>query len=169
MSVAYSLTSKYKGLVPQSGVTQREFNKIVARAAIEMGKYWHEKYLPLHFTNKALNRYSAAYKQRSPGYNRQKRRRKGHQRPNVYSGESKRRALRTEDVRATSTRNRTRSRVYLHSPALNLKNPNSDIDMQVEMRYINKSEAGTLARVLGDSIDQELQRLPQEVTFKHKG
>lgn len=45
---------------------QRVINKAQRKALKVAGKYWHRKYLPLHFKRAAYHRYPKAYKKRKP-------------------------------------------------------------------------------------------------------
>lgn len=73
------------------GLSRREVN-VARRLAHEDALFhWHAKFKPRHFETSAYSRYH--YQRRSRKYEEQKRRRHGHNRPLVFSGESMTRSL----------------------------------------------------------------------------
>lgn len=113
---------------------------------------WRETAIHHHRTNRA-KRFTKAgareldFRARSSEYERRKRRVKGHNRPNVWSGESERRS---RQVRVTSTSKSARMRYSI--PALNFHSGAK------EFRRISKSEAGELAKFHGRRYERHLER-----------
>lgn len=137
------------------------------RVAIgKAGEVWHKRFLPLHFTNAAYARYSAPFRQ--PGYEVAKRRRRengqgvraiGEVKPNVWSGRSREQATGQRDVRAKAASHRNcYAEVVLHAPALNFKNPHTNVHPAAEIRYINEPERNVLQATFQLETARELGR-----------
>lgn len=135
--------------VRESGPVPRAMRPAHNRANKES---WRETAIHHHRTNRA-KRFTQAgareldFRRRSSEYERRKRRVKGHNRPNVWSGESERRS---RQVRVTSTSKSARMRYSI--PALNFHSGAK------EFRRISKSEAGELAQFHAKRYDRNLQK-----------
>jgi len=97
--------------------TMRELVRVqgeCTQASLEhIGALWHNAIMPGHFTRAAVSRYH--YANRSRKYMVYKGRKKGHQNPLVFTGESMRSCKSIRDVRATPKR----VQVVMRAPALN--------------------------------------------------
>jgi hypothetical protein len=82
--------------------TAKIFRAARKPALAETVGYWHESMMPGHFTHGAIIKYG--YQRRSPGWEKRKRRLKGHNRPLVFSGRSRRQAIRQVKLSSTSKR-----------------------------------------------------------------
>lgn len=69
----------------------RVYTQARTAALRAVGGLWFEEILPLHFTSSAPSMYR--YKKRTEGHQRKKRRLYGHNLPNVFSGNMRRRML----------------------------------------------------------------------------
>jgi len=115
-----------------------------------LGLFWHEKYLPLHFEKRAFVIYPGAYTRRDPGYVRKK----GHDRPMVYTGAMRRQALARAEVRSSVRRASVTMRglraVNLHSGT------RSRFDFRQELKATNASERDRFARRVDQGIGRRL-------------
>lgn len=148
------------------GLSRKEVNDIVKEGFFLVGKRWRHLYLPLHFGQRATQRYG--YKQRkgaryaradkkrgrhSGSYSARKYRAVGHTRPLEYSGEGKRQALRQENIAAT------RKKVVVRLPRkFNFRNPKSQINMADEIRAVRPEEMRDLARFLASHVRETLRQ-----------
>lgn len=90
--------------------------KAEARKALEvLGKIWHSRYLPIHFTEAAYTRYG--FHKRTWKYVKRKRRTLGHNRPNVFSGETQRQVMQPPQITSSiNSEGRYRTRVKMKYP-----------------------------------------------------
>ena len=121
------------------GVRRSELNKLIADTYGELVEHWHKHFRPKHFTVGAYNAYG--YHPRSKKYNK----RKGHNNPLVFSGESKRYS---ETYRVHKTKNGARCVMPLVR-AFNFRTRNTQINMRLEFLTTNAAEIrqyGVIAR-----------------------
>lgn len=94
-----------------TGCSRGAWNKGLIQAWEAAGRFWHQEILPKKFTHAGATEYG--YQGRTPQYTRRKLRKFGHTYPLVYTGELKRQALRTEDIRSTARG----VKIVIHGPA----------------------------------------------------
>lgn len=153
---------EYKGAVPSS-ISRSEFNREILKPSWSMtGEYFHRKMLPLRFTKrggKMLN-YAPRRGEEAGGsfqdfrrsYTARKRRKFGHTKPLVYTGESESLA-KIRDIRATSKG----VRIVNHARGLNRKHPKSKVVMRDEVRRLADHEGVELTRFLGGQVERQLK------------
>lgn len=147
------------------GVRKRQL-QVASRLALEdMGRLWHERFLPLHFTMGAYSRYR--YRQRKGmGLDPQgkafrastvgrKLRYKRHNLPLVYSGEGRMLALGPIRLRSSSKQ----ARVVLPTK-FNYKNRKSRISMRDELTKLIPEEAAALLDRGRRSLREAIARPP---------
>ena len=149
------------------GLKKRQVNNAVKAAIATMAEQWHAKFLPLHFDESAYERYGYTRRKGSgmaPGqkgyassYVGRKRKRIGHNRPLVYSGEGRSMALASPKIRGTSKE----ARVVLPSK-FNFRHPKSQISMRDEITRILPEESRVLLELGRARFRQLLQQPPQE-------
>jgi len=150
----------YYGPVPGSvNLTQREYNNLLKQAWGDVGRYWHDKMLPKHFTREGGFEYR--YKARKRGYQERKRRavQKGHisaAQPLVGIGKTSgelRDACRFARVQATFKG----VKVFLpKARKANWRHPNSQINMAEELTVISQREARELFALHTKTMDRLL-------------
>ena len=139
-----------------TGFSAKAFREILKAGWLMVGRWWHEKILPGHFKEGAGRVYSV-YEPREPSTVKRKRRRFGHNRPNVYTGELMHQVLRTEDVRPTSKG----ASVVLHGPSYLYKRwatgtRMSRVKKHLELTAITKKEARQMARIMDRHIERAM-------------
>ncbi len=131
------------------GIRKRQLQRATKETLEQMGRRWHDLYLPEHFKESAYSRYGY-YKRKGMGldpsgrafrrsYTGRKLRQQHHERPLVFSGEGQSLALGPVRIRATGKQ----ARVVLPSK-FNLRNPKSRISMREEITKIIPAEAQDL-------------------------
>jgi len=147
------------------GVRKRQL-QTAARVALEdMGRAWHDQFLPLHFTADAYARYGYAQR-KGMGLDPQGRafrrstvgrkiRYKGHNLPLVYSGEGRMLALGPIRLRSSSKQ----ARVVLPSK-FNYRNRKSRISMRDEITKLIPAETAVLLERGRRSLREAIARPP---------
>ena len=149
MPIGVRFTYKYKGL-PK--ITRRETGRMQKRAYKKLGRRWHRRNRPRHFTRRGAVAYR--YAKRTRNYVRDKLRKHGHNRPLEFSGDSKRNS-RFANIRSTSKGVRVAMTLLR---VLNLRHPKSRINMAEEMRRVTGKEARELRDVGNRDIEGRLKR-----------
>ncbi len=100
--------------IVEQGVTKRTHNKIMKKINRAAMIHHRDKRLALHYQENAKTRPGGEYgfRERSKKYNRRKMRKKGHTKPNVYSGYMQRYIRNNSRITATRNRGRFYSRNY---------------------------------------------------------
>lgn len=162
---------KYSGPIPK-GLSKRVFNNVLKRAYAGVMRFWHLNFKKKHFTTAGGTEYG--YKPRKgergnpdrKGFDRsytgRKLRFKGHTRPLVFSGRSMRSAMASNKVVATSKG----ARAIVNAPALNFRNPHSNIDMRSEMTTVSAAERSVMIRLFNTSVERGLRRAQSRQTKK---
>lgn len=137
--------------IKERGTTPRKLlkthNRVGKSAWRDTGRHFHSKMRDRRFTPQHAR--TANYTPRTRGYQKQKRARKGHNRPLEFSGET-RRLVRTTSQTETSKGTKLR---YAGARKLNFRHPNSKVRAALEFRRITAGEANQLARVWDQSYD----------------
>lgn len=137
------------------GVLQRELRRLTRAALEASGRTWHGTMRPWHFRPEAFARYPDVYRPRTAKYQARKRKRRGHNDPLVWSGQTQARSLqlvlRSTSQRVTVTLPGTRK--------LNRYNPHSRVRPAEELRAVGRGERRPLIR----AARQELLRGIREV------
>ena len=141
------LSVRYDGPVPGSvNLRARTWRKLQKASWSALGRYWHKKIRPKHFTAAGAAEYG--YRRRDRNYTAGKLEQFGHTNPLELSGEAKRQSGQ-EDVRATFKR----VRVVIHAPKLNFHN------MSEELRTISTAEGKTLSNKFDAWLERRLKRI----------
>ena len=151
---------KYTGLVPK-GMKKRVFNDILREAYTETGRYWHERYLPDHFTVQGARKYG--YKKRKgegesgksfwKSYSGQKKKYKGHMRPLVFSGEGETQS-RLFRPRATK-----KGVAVILPRKFNYRHPNSEVNMREEITATTPDEIADMQRFFEREVQKRLDAM----------
>ncbi len=155
-------TVKYSGGVP--GAIKRHLNEIKRDSFTYAGEEWHDQSAPQHFTNAGAQLYGYAKRQGEQAgtsggkfwnsYTGRKKKKFGHTRPLVWSGQSETLA-RIRDVRATSTSKKTNCKIMCHAKALNFPAPGGGGSMlQEEYGVVIAAER----QKMGSTIDRRMDR-----------
>jgi hypothetical protein len=139
----------YRGADP--GLPKRQFNNMKKACYGAIAQHWFEQYRPLHFRESAYSRYR--FKARARDYVKRKRKRKGHNRPMVWSGESERLS---RMARITSTNKG--GKVAMSARKLNFRHPASVINMAEELRKVNKIEVKEIQKVFDKRLQEQFTR-----------
>jgi hypothetical protein len=153
---------KYRGPVPSIALRKR--NEIFKAGYLYLLLYWHEHFREKHFTHAGAREYGYTPRVGEAGsgrkfagsYTERKLKKHGHTRPLEFSGETRRRAAQTPNVRATSKS----ARLRLDVPALNFKHPKSKVLARSEMIRISPAEQVILAREFEEFVVGAFNRLP---------
>ena len=158
----------------QTGIgalTRTQINTEAREAIRETGEEWFEEYLPKHFGRNArsLYRYAPRSGDRGSGrrfrgsYQARKLRQFGHTRPLEFRGDTKRRQLRSKNIKATATSRRARATIFLLQ-AWNRRNPHSNINMLDEVRTVIPSEERELGEFNAERLDDRLEAAGRRVS-----
>jgi len=147
---------------------KREIGKHKKRAFYHIGKYWHEHFLPKHFTHAGAREYhyekrkgqGETGKKFKQSYTGKKHRVLGHTLPLVYSGETRQRATQTQIIKANSKR----VRVILRANKLNFIPTGGSINMLQEIRSVSDAEN----KVLQDEFNKHFQMTIERTNAKKK-
>lgn len=131
------------------GVGKRRYNNAKKVALAEIGEEQKRRHFPEHFLVRGLAKY--AMEERSKSYTRRKQRQKGHRKPLVWSGHTRKKA-RQARVRATSKR----VKVPIASGNLSRKVGRSRINLREEMLRTTRPEIRHLAEV-GTAVLQRIE------------
>jgi hypothetical protein len=156
-------TAKFK----KYGLKKRQVNTAAREALEAMAREWHSRFLPLHFTADAYQRYGytqrkgmgldpqgRAFRRSTVG---RKIRYKGHNLPLVFSGEGRMLALGPIRLRSSSKQ----ARVALPGK-FNLRHSKSRISMRDELTRILPEESRVLLEIGRARFRQVLQQPPRE-------
>ena len=146
-----------------SALKKKEVNDILKEGFYLMGRRWRQLYLPLHFGDRATQRYrytlrsGARFAHNPKRYHRTYSGRKvkflGHNRPLEFSGEGKRQAMTQEKITATR-----RSVKIKLPPKFNWRHPKSEVRMADEIRRVRPDEAAALRKFLAAHIRETLRK-----------
>lgn len=148
-----------------AALRKSEVNAASKDAFAFIGRMWRAKYLPLHFGDRATQRYGYTKREgadiaRSRGkfatrtYSFKKYRLVGHTRPLEFTGESKQRALSEEKIYAT------KDRVIVRLPqAFNRRARDSQVRMADEIRAVRPEEVAHLRRLFANRLRDTLKAM----------
>jgi hypothetical protein len=122
-----------------------------------LGKYWHEKILPKHFTTNAYGEYG--YQPRSAAHQARKQKKFQHGLPNVFTGVMRDEVLKKEsqDVRDTSTG----VKIHIHGP-LHLYTYRKDYkqpDKAAELIAVSSRDRELMGRFMQKHLNSEAIKL----------
>ncbi|NLE57412.1 MAG: hypothetical protein GX616_03570 [Planctomycetes bacterium] len=130
-------------------LSRRKRGNLLKQVYLAIGDRWGSEYLPKHFTGEQKKYDYAPRSGEGAGvtgkkfwrsYTGRKKKKYGHTLALVYTGESRRRA---RAYRVAATRNG--AKVTVPAPALNFRNPHTNIDMVSELRQVTPDEQRNLA------------------------
>jgi hypothetical protein len=156
-----------RGATPR--LRKRDHNRIIGQTLAETAANHHKKYMKKHFTVEGGREYGytprkgegLSGKEFWRSYTGQKKRKKGHRRPMVFSGASETLA-KILDVRATSKR----ARLVQHARGLNRRNPHSTIRMNEEIRQISDHEVRQAERFAGSMLKRKYAGITSTITTR---
>jgi hypothetical protein len=149
-------------------LSRRKRGNLLKRVYHAIGERWGSEFLPLHFgpaqkkydyTPRAGEGAGVTGKQFWRSYTGRKKKKYGHTLALVHTGESRRRA---RAYRVASTRNG--AKVTVPAPALNYRNPNSNVDMASEVRQVTPDEQRNLAAYGSRILARSLRELTGRTT-----
>lgn len=151
-------------------ILRRDFERIARETGDYIGQYWHRHFRPIHFTNRATNRYGYQPRQgeRGSGYDKgfrrsytgQKLRKFGHTRPLEYTGDSKRRTE-IEHVRSTYRAGFVRVHVIMNAPTLNFRRWPTSPDMRKELTTVIPEEFEEMGRAASGFLRDRIELIRQ--------
>ena len=141
-----------KGSPRQHAKELRRARKI---AYAEAAEYWHRRLLPKHFTTGAEERYG--YQPRTEGYKYRKARAKGHTRPLVWSGETRRMVMRSASISTTAKGATVKMRgpKYLYAYHKNRWEPHK----AEELTFTTKGEIHRMGQLVDRKVTRHLNAL----------
>lgn len=143
---------KIRETAAAAGLKKREVNKRLKRTWGSTGKYWHARFSGKHFTQRGAREYG--YARRKRRYTARKKKKFGHTRPLVYSGETMR-GTRTRTIRAT----RHGVRVSLpKTQALNFRPKGGRINMRQEMQTVSSREEKLIGRHIEKTLTRQMKK-----------
>jgi len=129
-------------------IQKKQFEKVLRKALKTAGEFWRDQLLKGHFTPSGAIKYG--YQKRTPKYQSRKQRQKGHRVPLVWSGETRRMALRQSKPRRTIKG----IKVRIPTPDYLRYKPKGWVDpLKDELVRVTQNEANNLANIVG--IEQE--------------
>ena len=146
--------TQYTGAVPGSvNLKQRNYNKIKKEAFELVGRRWHKRMVPKHFTPAGAREYH--YRRRSSKYEEAKKRRFGHKDPLKFTGEAEEK---TKTARIVATSKSVHIRLT-NARKLNWRNPESSIRMADEVARVSQSEEKELWDYFDAMVMRRLKRI----------
>lgn len=142
----------------------KKLRGIVSAAMGKAIQWWHRSILPKHFETGAPQRYGYAARTRS--YRRAKLRRMGTTKPLVFTGELRRRVLRSIEVRTLKTKATATGRIQGPRYLYMVKSMWYEHNLGDELTRTTKGEARTLARLVDRFSTKALNKLPDKRTKK---
>ncbi len=145
---------KFKAQIQNSELVNfkaSQVNRLLRFEFAKIGRWWHRVARPRHFNRGAFQRYG--YTPRKGGYNRRKRRKFGHTKPLVLTGETFR-LSNTHQVRATA---KGVTVAYNSLRKLNFKARGSKVNMRAEFETISPSEEKHMTELMVNSIERKLR------------
>lgn len=131
------------GLTPENYVDAR------AEAWEQAGELWHSRFLPTHFEPGATERYG--YRKRTPSYLNRKRNRYGHNKPLVKTGDMRRRALRSKNMKADRKRGKG-------GVTIRVMGPHYQKLYQEELRAVTGGEESRMEQLIKQVLEDRLSR-----------
>lgn len=126
-------------------------------------EFWHEEILEKHFKESAYSRYK--YTARARSYVKRKRKRLGHNRPLVYSGNTRRQLMR---ARRLNVRSAKKAKLIMTAPAhvnyrTTRRSSARSIDKKAEITALIGKEMKKLEKTM-DRVVGELLKQPGNIT-----
>ena len=158
----------------------KELRGAVKQANARVARRWHDKWMPQHFTQKAGRRYDYQPRQGqmqpgmiprsrggmkpNPAYYWTKKRKKGHTRPLVWSGDAERKARRMVKISATAKRATAAMKMpgYFYAYRKDLSQP----DKSAELTRVVRGEVRDLAKNHHKLVTGQLNRFRKRRTVK---
>ena len=133
----------------------REMRRRKKAELARIGRWWHQKMLPRHFTPRGEKLYGM--QPRSPGYSRYKAKRFGHRNPLEFRGDMKRQVLRRAGITSTSkgVRVALRGPRYLYQYRRDYRQP----DKAAELTATAAAEEESLSRILDRRMSRHFNGL----------
>lgn len=138
----------------------RGFSGAVKEANFAAIRYWHGRFLPLHFAGSASQTYG--YRKRSPQYMRRKGKSLGHQRPLELTGTMKQAVTRSIRISGTSKR----ARGAMSGARVANFHANASPSMREELTAVTKAEADTLAETHAAELTRRLNAIQDSETAR---
>lgn len=136
---------------------------VIRDGLMEAASYWEENFFDRRYSEQAPRHYPGTFVGRTREYRKRKRRKFGHDKPNVFSGRSKSIAKNSFVIeRRESSRKRMAISVRFNARVSNFHTPdNGRINMPAELRAMNASEQRRLIRVVDRVAQSEVRRVVQ--------
>lgn len=135
----------------------RAMRKVTKYCFYLLGKYWHEKILPKHFTTGAYGEYG--YQPRSAAHQARKQKKFQHGLPNVFTGVMRDEVLRkdNQDVRDTSTG----VKIHIHGPQhlYAYRKDYDQPDKAAELIAVSERDRELLSRFMQKHLTSEATKL----------
>lgn len=154
-------------------LNKSSINKILKQSTIEAASYWHDKFLPDHFTAAGAKKYGYTKRKGEGEHGRafwrsyigQKQKYVRHQRPLEFSGEGKKKALGAIKITARRKGSGWECKVKLPRK-YNFRHPKSKINMREEITAITSAEHGKLEKIFQASVVRQIKGLSGTRTVK---
>ncbi len=164
---------KYTGPVPGMNLGKREWRDLVLKPSFKKaGAFWHKRLRPKKFTARGAREYGYGDRKGTgsnpdphgfkKSYTGRKLRKFGHTLPLVLTGHS----MALTQIRDVRTIGDGTTKVVLHSPGFNRRNPHSKINMRDEVTRISIPDQNTLVRVINDRMEYQLTQIRRTRTVK---
>jgi len=147
-------------------IRKRDANAALKQEWARVGKTWHKKFVPLHFTRTAYSRYN--YQKRTKAYTRQKRKKWGHVKPLTWSGTTQ------KAITAAPTIKSSANKVTIDMAAGNLLNTRKGkyqkakpIDKRAELLRVTRAEQNELSDQMQRGLDDRIRKHFHQKTRYH--
>lgn len=167
-----TITITKSGVAGISKQTLRHVGRVAIRAAAIL---WWEKFLPIHFTKRAIRRYGYTPRKGEPGSGRKFRgsyaeskikqrsngdgvKAIGENKPLVWSGRSRTQATQSQNIKAVAS-SFSNYRADVIIPANTLNFLRGRINADTELRATTSAEEKEIEKVFADAFEAELNRL----------
>lgn len=143
-----SVWMEYQNAAP---ALQRKLKPSIREGLKASTEFWHRWYLKGHFKQSAMSRYR--YRRRTQKYNDFKKKKYGHTKPLVLTGDMERQMRRSRTVRGTSKRASVTMSApnYIHRSQAN--QPNKKLEVLTLLKY----EEDVLVRVVEKRIEKGIK------------
>ncbi len=138
------------------GISERRLRAVAKAGLLACVEVWHQTMMPKHFTTSAVALYD--YAPRTAPYMRRKARRMRHQKPLVFSGQSRDQA-KTATFRGGSIASAVSASAVMSMPSYFVQHPNKGsmfIDKPDELTRTTEQERQQLAQVFTNTVRAEL-------------
>ena len=156
--------------IKREGLTygKKEWGVALRMAWQKVAEFWHGTILGKHFEEGAVQEYG--YSHRTTKYRIRKRKKFGHDRPLVFTGNLEKLMKRTRDIRVGKKGGYLGADIVLHGPSyLYAYHKGTQVNKAAELRAISKGDAQKCAQVMDQKLVETSKITIIDLTNGHGG